>query len=212
MQLVIGNQNYSSWSLRPWMLLEYFSIPFQEKHISLMTPDMREQMAGICPNYKVPVLLDQGEKVWDSLAICEYINEQYLNGKAWPSATLARATARAICAEMHSGFPALRNEMPMNCRKEKVSLSLTEEANYDIARVQQIWQECLAKSNGPYLFGEFSIADAYFMPVVSRFNTYNIDGCAVVSQYMATMLALPAYQKWLDASLVDSRVIDEDEV
>ncbi|MGB1238918.1 MAG: glutathione S-transferase, partial [Pseudomonadales bacterium] len=114
MELVIGNKNYSSWSLRPWILMDVFGLVFEERHISLMTPQMHQQMTPWCPNFKVPVLLDGEHKVWDSLAICEYLNERYLAGKGWPQEVLDRAQARAICAEMHSGFSGLRSQFPMN--------------------------------------------------------------------------------------------------
>lgn len=226
MKLIIGNKNYSSWSLRPWLLMDHFKLNFEEQRITLFTPDMREQMDGICPNYKVPALIDsKGDSengattsepihVWDSLAICEYINDEYLQGKAWPSNSKQRATARSIVAEMHSGFMHLRNRLHMNCRRTPSKVSLSPEVQNDINRIIDIWQSCLndPSRKGEFLFGEFSIVDAMYMPVVSRFSTYKIDVPADVEAYMHTMLNLPSYQSWAQAGINETEVVVEDEV
>ncbi|SFD49230.1 glutathione S-transferase family protein [Pseudoalteromonas denitrificans] len=214
MKLVIGNKNYSSWSLRAWLLLEYYQQNFEEQRIVLFADDMREHMENLCPNYKVPVLLDKGLKVWDSLAICEYVNEQYLENKAWPKDIQKRAHARSISAEMHSSFMSLRHDLPMNCRRTPSALSLSENTLIDIQRMIDIWLNCLIqnKSEGGFLFGEFSIADAMFMPAVSRFNSYCIEVPEQVKTYMQLMLNLPAYKKWQMAAHAEVEVIEEEEV
>jgi len=218
MELIIGNKNYSSWSLRPWVLLTYFEVEFTEIPIKLFTDEMHEKMEKYCPNNKVPVLIDNkvsnNFKVWDSLAICEYINEQYLDNRAWPKDINERTLARSICSEMHAGFFALRNEMPMNCRRKASSVKLTEAAQLDISRIIELWLNCLSipdgslrEDNDQFLFGEFSIADAYFMPVVSRFNSYAIEVPQQVTQYIEKILSLPAYQKWQKAAESETEVI-----
>ncbi|WDE14489.1 glutathione S-transferase family protein [Thalassomonas haliotis] len=218
MQLVIGNKNYSSWSLRPWLLLQHFKLSFAELHISLGAADMHAQMAPFCPNYKVPVLLDGPVKVWDSLAICEYINEQYLNGAAWPEDVRQRALARSVCAEMHSGFTHLRASLPMNCRRTPAAVDMCDGVKADIKRIIEIWQQCLSLcgnhtgEQANFLFGQFSIADAVFMPVVSRFHRYQISVPEDVRQYMELMLNLPAYQHWLQAAVHESETIAGAEV
>ncbi len=214
MQLVIGNKNYSSWSLRPWMLLQHFDIAFDEQYIWLFSAQMRSDMQRYSPSLKVPVLIDDGLKVWDSLAICEYISEQYLQGNGWPIAVSERSLARSICAEMHSGFNAIRSEMPMNCRREPSAIALTNQALLEIKRVIEIFNQCLEQSSntGDFLFGEFSIADAFYMPIVARFNCYAIDVPNNVNKYMQTMLELPAYRHWLMQAKSEEAVIEAAEI
>jgi len=218
MELVIGNKNYSSWSLRPWLLLTYFEVDFSEVHIKLFSDGMHEEMEKYCPNKKVPVLIDKQISevftVWDSLAICEYINEQYLNGQAWPHEINHRALARSLCSEMHAGFSALRSELPMNCRRKKSPIKLSKAVQQDISRVIDILLDCLSlhtesqkSEESAFLFGKFSIADAYFMPVVSRFNSYAIEVPSQVEQYMKRMLSLPAYQSWKVAAESENEII-----
>ena len=212
LKLIIGNQNYSSWSLRPWILLKHFNISFQQYRIKLFTDEMLSDMAAFCPNNKVPVLIDNNIKIWDSLAICEYINEQYLSNKAWPEKLEQRALARSICAEMHSSFFALRNEMPMNCRRLPSPINFSANCQNDIDRVLIIWEECLQKSKGEFLFDTFSIADAFYLPVISRFSSYRVEVPDEVSRYMKHMLSLPCYQDWLKASKQEIEVISYSEV
>ncbi|MEW6990872.1 glutathione S-transferase family protein [Colwelliaceae bacterium 6441] len=212
MQLVIGNQNYSSWSLRPWVLLEHFKQQVQLYKIPLFTHQTQEKMAQLCPNYKVPVLIDNNIKIWDSLAICEYLNESYLAGKAWPENTSQRAIARSICAEMHAGFIALRSEMPMNCRRTPSVINYSEECQKDIDRIIELWQTCLDNSKSKFLFDTFSIADAFYLPVVSRFASYQVEVPEKIKTYMDTMMSLPSYQLWLTASIEESEVISSSEV
>jgi glutathione S-transferase len=223
MKLVIGNKNYSSWSLRPWLLMTHYQLTFTEQRIKLFADDMKEKMSGVCPNFKVPVLVEESINninnskltVWDSLAICEYINEKYLAGKAWPSNLEQRAKARSICAEMHGGFFSLRDELPMNCRRKISSLKVTNNTQADINRIIELWQQCLSKNSNTtkstFLFGDFSIADAYYMPIVARFNSYQIEVPTLVRRYMDTMLALPAYQQWYEAAKQENEVIDCEE-
>ena len=214
MQLIIGNKNYSSWSLRPWILMKHFDIAFDEQYIWLFSAQMQSDMQRYSPSLKVPVLRDDDLKVWDSLAICEYISEQYLQGSGWPKATSQRSIARSICAEMHSGFNAIRSEMPMNCRREPSAITLTDQAALEIKRVIDIFDQCLEQPSqtGSFLFGEFSIADAFYMPIVARFNCYSIDVPNNVSKYMQTMLNLPAYQRWLLQARDEDAVIDAAEI
>lgn len=210
MELIIGNQNYSSWSLRPWLLLNHFDIPFDEIKIPLFQENTHQRLAEYSPTFKVPVLTDGEITVWDSLAICEYISETYLDNKGWPSNAHDRATARAYSAEMHSGLSDLRNEMPMNCRATR-KVNLSEGAIKDIHRVDGMWQDALNRHDGKWLFGDFSIADCMFAPVASRFATYQIEVSDTSQSYMDTILTLPSMQRWYDAALQEKEVIAEDE-
>lgn len=212
MELIIGNKNYSSWSLRPWLLLQHFNVPFTVKVIPLFAKTTQDEMALFCPNKKVPVLIDNSETIWDSLSICEYINDQNLDNRAWPENKLIRAKARSVCAEMHAGFFALRAEMPMNCRRKPSKINYSEDCQQDINRIVDIWQQCLTQHNGPFLFGSFSIADAFYMPVVSRFQVYQIDVPELIKDYMTTMLTLPAYQQWLQKAQEEKEVISQAEL
>lgn len=213
MQLVIGNKNYSSWSLRPWLLLRANSIPFTEVRIPLYTDTSRAQILALSPAGRVPILIDEHIKVWDSLAICEYISETRLGGAGWPIDSAARAEARACSAEMHAGFQGLRNHMPMNCRAQNRRIALTPELQTEISRIDQLWSGLRDKYQrlGPWLFGKFSIADCMFAPVVFRFKTYAIELSVDANQYMATSLQHPAMQEWLKAAIDEEEVIRENE-
>jgi glutathione S-transferase len=214
MKLIIGNKNYSSWSLRAWLLLATYDLSFEEEQVSLRQPGLQERLGQYSPVGQVPVLMDGALTVWDSLAIAEYINEQYLAGKAWPQAVDKRASARAICAEMHSSFMALRGELPMNCRATR-EVVLSAQAQRDIARVDNIWSECLAQGNGqgngPWLFGDFSIADCFYAPVVLRFETYGITTSAAARRYQDTVLAHEPLQRWVSAGKAETEIVEEDE-
>ena len=157
-------------------------------------------------------LIDDETQVWDSLAICEYINEQYLAGKGWPKRLERRACARSICAEMHAGFYAMREEMPMNCRRRPAKIHLSANAKKDIERIIAICTDCLDQSTSQYLFDEFSIADAYFLPVVIRFYVYQIEVPKSIANYMSAMMALKSYQRWLNAAIEEKEVIACEEV
>ena len=203
--LVIGNKNYSSWSLRPWLLLKHLGVAFEEILVPLDRPSTREDLEKYSPSARVPVLRHGELTVWDSLAICEYLAE--LTGRGWPAAPAARAVARAVSAEMHSSFTTLRSLWPMNARARNRRTAMTAALEADVERIDQIWNDCRARfgAAGPWLFGEYSIADAMFAPVVLRFNTY---GAAAVSPtvrwYMASVLEDPPLQEWLQAAKRES--------
>lgn len=205
--LVIGNKNYSSWSLRPWLAMKQFNVPFHEVRIALYTPESSQEIRQYSPSGKVPVLLDDSLTIWDSLAICEYLAEQFPTTDWWPPDKAARATARSISAEMHSGFLNLRHHMPMNCRARFHDQVITPEVQKDIDRIVSIWKECHQNFGGDMLFGEFSIADAMFAPVVLRFMTYDVPLDAVTKAYSEAILALPAMQEWLQAAEAESESI-----
>jgi glutathione S-transferase len=203
-RLVIGNKNYSSWSMRPWVAMRAFNIPFREIAIELGEPDSTEKIARYSPSGRVPVLLADGMAVWDSLAICEFVAEQFPEKNMWPSNMQARATARAICAEMHSGFAGLRSAMWMNIRARFPGKGRTPEAQGDIGRIVEIWENCLS-DYGPhqFLFGDFSIADAYFAPVVMRFRTYGVWLPPALQAYADRVAAHPAVEQWVSGALAE---------
>ncbi|NAW65314.1 glutathione S-transferase family protein [Photobacterium halotolerans] len=212
MQLIIGNKNYSSWSFRGWLMLVQNGIPFNENKLTLFTDSFYRTLEVYSPAAKVPVLIDGDVTVWDSLAICEYINETYCQGRAWPQDNIERAKARAISCEMHSGFTALRNEMPMNCRARR-HVELSEAAQNDIARIDQIWRDQMLKysDNGGWLFGEWSIADCMFAPVVLRFKTYGIEVSELSKRYMDKVQQSAAVKAWLKEALQETDIVPEDE-
>ncbi len=212
MKLIIGNKNYSSWSLRPWLLLSAFHVEFTEIQESLAEEGIKERFEQYSPSGKVPVLLDKDLIVWDSLAICEYISEKYLAGKGWPKEINKRAEARAVCAEMHSSFAALRNEMPMNCRASR-KLDLSSTAQADISQIDAIWSHYTRKnsSTGPWLFGEFSIADCFFAPVAFRFSTYGVALSEPAQKYSVSLLEHKSVVAWQNAAQSETEVIPRDE-
>lgn len=197
--LVIGSKNYSSWSLRPWLLMRRFDIDFDEIKLPLDTPEFYRRIRDYSPSGRVPALIDGDVRIWDSLAIMEYVNERFLDGRGWPADGAARATARAICAEMHSGFGAMRGELPLNCRKRVRDHAMSEAAVGDIARVKSIWRQTRADfgRGGVFLFGDFSIADAMYAPVVLRFVSYGVPLEETDRAYADTILALPPLVDWL---------------
>lgn len=209
--LVIGNKNYSSWSMRPWIALKATNIAFEEVLIPLYTGDTdKQRILAFTRSGKVPALVDGDVTVWDSLAIIEYAAERFPEARLWPQDRASRAHARSISAEMHSGFMALRNECGMNLHRPVGAKVLSDNAKADIARVQQIWSECRERygTKGPYLFGAFSGADAMYAPVIHRFKTYAIDVSPPVREYMETMSALPAFREWTSAGLAETLVIE----
>jgi glutathione S-transferase len=212
MKLVIGNKNYSSWSMRPWLVLRANNIPFEEVFISLYTGEAdKQRILDFSRAGKVPVLVDDDVTIWDSLAIIEYLAERFPEKRLWPEDPVQRAHARSISAEMHSGFAALRNECGMNLHRPVGTIELSAEARANIARIQEIWTECRARYGkaGPFLFGAFGAADAMFAPVVHRFRTYAIAVSLDVRRYMDTMTALPAFQEWTNAGLAETIVIEK---
>lgn len=215
LKLVIGNKNYSSWSMRPWVAMKAGGIDFKEIFIPLYTgPADKQRLLDVSPAGKVPALIDGDVTVWDSLAIIEYLAERFPEARLWPDAREARAHARSISAEMHSGFAALRNECGMNLHRPVKAKPLSEAARADIARVQEIWTDCRTRygAQGPYLFGEFSAADAMYAPVVHRFRTYAINVSPVVRDYMTAMIAFPAFAEWTAAGLGESILIERFEI
>jgi len=208
--LVIGNKNYSSWSMRPWLALKAAGIAFDEVQIPLYTGDAdKRRILAFTPSGKVPVLVDGDVTIWDSLAIIEYAAERFPKAQLWPDDVAARAHARSVAAEMHSGFPALRNECGMNIHRPVGPKPLSDAALADIARVKKIWADCRARYGrfGPYLFGGFTGVDAMFAPVVHRFRTYAIELDPVAAGYVAVMSALPAFQEWTQAALAETLII-----
>ncbi len=202
-KLVLGNKNYSSWSMRPWFALKASGIPFEEIVIPIYRPESKAEILKYTPSGKVPVLIDGAVTVWDSLAIIEYAAERFPDAKLWPQNIAQRAHARAISAEMHGGFLPLRRQCGMNMHRPHRAKTLDADALADITRVQAIWLDCRARygAAGPFLFGAFSAADAMFAPVVSRFVTYAIETPKPVRDYMDNIMALPAWQEWLHAAL-----------
>lgn len=196
--LIIASKNYSSWSLRSWLLLRQFGIAFDEIKLPLDTPEFYRRIVDYSPSGRVPALIDGDVRIWDSLSIAEYVNERFLDGSGWPADAAQRALARSVCAEMHSGFDALRNELPMNCRKRVTDHPMSEEARRDTARVVSIWRELRNRhrAQGDFLFGNFGIADAMFAPVVFRFDGYGVPLGTIERDYAATILNLPAIKDW----------------
>jgi glutathione S-transferase len=211
LKLVIGNKNYSSWSMRPWLALRANDIAFEEIFIPLYTGDAgKQRILNFTRSGKVPALIDGDVTVWDSLAIIEYVAERFPEVRLWPEDRAARAHARSISAEMHSGFLPLRNECGMNLHRAAGAIALSADARANIARVQQIWIECRERYGrlGPFLFGSFSGADAMYAPVVHRFVTYAIEVAPEARHFMDAMMSLPAFQEWTRAGLAETIVID----
>ena len=214
--LVLGNKNYSSWSLRPWFLLHKFSIAFDEIVLELDCAAFYEEIVKYNEAKKVPVLIHDDFAVSESLAIIEYVAEQHRDLSIWPRHSQVRAQARMVCAEMHSGFAALRANLPMNCRATGRVVEPDAATSADIERVQAIWTKCRNDHGvgGVWLFGEFSAADAMFAPVASRFRSYGIDANlnSTCRRYVDTVLADPSYELWLAASQRETRVLKTEEV
>jgi glutathione S-transferase len=211
LKLVIGNKNYSSWSMRPWLALRANDIAFEEVFIPLYTGDAdKQRILSFSRAGKVPTLIDGDVTVWDSLAIIEYLAERFPEARLWPEDRADRAYARSISAEIHSGFMALRNECPMNLHRPVREVALSQDARANIARIQEIWLDCRERhgKRGPFLFGAFGAADAMFAPVVYRFRSFAIDGAPKARAYMDTMLALPAVEEWTKAGLAETLLID----
>lgn len=210
--LVIGNKNYSSWSLRPWLLLRQLGLPFTEERIALDQPDTKARILARSPAGRVPVLIEGGLSIWESLAIIEHVAETETN--VWPAEPAARAMARSIAAEMHGGFAALRNELPMNVRATGRKVHPSPAAEADIARIQSIWSAARAThgTTGPWLLGTFSAADAMFAPVASRFRTYGIDLPEALASWQTTVLECPAMQEWTEAARAETEVIAHEDI
>ena len=218
--LVIGNKNYSSWSMRPWVLMKQAGIPFQERKIRFEVFEgdsaFKREVLKLSPAGRVPVLLDDGFAVWETLAIAEYLAEKFPDRQLWPRDVRARARARSVCAEMHAGFGALRSHCPMN-----IEASLPQagalvwrdqpKVRQDVQRIVAMWTELLQQHQGGMLFGEFSIADAYFAPVCSRLRTYALPVPAVIQEYVGRVCALPGVKAWIDEALAEQDFLDFEE-
>jgi glutathione S-transferase len=225
LKLYIGNKNYSSWSMRPWVLLKHFGIPFEEIMVRFdgfnAGSQFRTTISSLSPTGKVPLLQDGSLTVWDTLAIAEYAAEYAAQAKPsltlWPSEKSARARARSICAEMHSGFSALRSHCMMNIEASlkdvgAIVMRDQEAVRRDVARVESIWQECLAQYGGPYLFGQqFTIADAYYAPVCMRFRTYGLSSHPTINQYTQTIADAPGVREWIADALAEKDFLDFEE-
>ncbi len=219
MQLYIGNKNYSSWSLRPWVLMTHAGIAFEEMKLRLDSAAgsaFKKALAPISPAARVPVLVDDGFSVWDTLAICEYLAEKFPAKNLWPQASRARARARSLCAEMHSGFGALRSHCPMNIEASLQDLgarllSMHADLRTDLERIVSMWISELDSHGGPFLFGDFGIADAFFAPVVWRITTYGLPAPPAVSPYVQRMLDLPAMRAWAADARAEHDFLPEDE-
>jgi glutathione S-transferase len=212
LKLVIGNKNYSSWSMRPWLALRANNIPFEEVLISLYSGEAdKQRILDFSRSGKVPILVDGDVTVWDSLAIIEYIAERFPEKRLWPELPARRAHARSISAEMHSGFAALRNECGMNLHRPVRASDLSADASANIGRIEQIWGECRERygHSGPFLFGAFGAADAMFAPVVHRFRSYAVAVNKETHRYMDTMMALPAFAEWTKAGLAETIIIEK---
>jgi glutathione S-transferase len=220
LKLYIGNKNYSSWSMRPWVLLKQAGIPFEEVMVRFDSFDkdskFKETLKAISPVGRVPVLVDDGFAVWDTLAIAEYLAEKFPEKQLWPQQPKARARARSVCAEMHSGFGALRGNCPMN-----IEASLPQagaivwrdkpEVRGDVQRIVAMWTELLEQNRGPMLFGEFSIADAYFAPVCMRIKNYALPVPGHITDYIRRVSALPGVKAWIEQAQAEKTFVDFDE-
>ncbi len=211
--LVIGNKNYSSWSLRPWLLMREAGIDFEEIRLPLDTPAFFAEVHRHSPTGRVPALRDGNVHIWDSLAICEYVNERWLEGRGWPADRAARAVARAAAAEMHSGFAALRTQLPMNSRRRPDAYRWDEAAQRDIERVQALWSELRGQAAhaGEFLCGAFGIVDAMYAPVAIRFEGYGVPVDEAARRYMDALFALPAMREWRDAAEHEAESIADTE-
>ena len=216
MLLVVGNKNLSSWSLRPWVLLRHAGIAFDERVLPFEAEGWRDAIVSLSPTRRVPVLHDGELVVWDSLAICEYVADTFPEARLWPTARGARAVARSVSAEMHSGFPNMRRDLSMDVVARHARRPFARETEDELVRVQAIWEECRARAArltgddaGPFLFGRFSIADAMFAPVVWRFRTYAIELSGEARAYADAMLALPAMHEWEQASIAEVKALAE---
>lgn len=212
--LVVGDRNYSSWSLRGWLPLKQTGIDFEEILVPLMSRETRPAILAHSPSGKVPLLKYGEDTVWDSLAIAEYLAEHFPTVGLWPADPAARAVARSVTAEMHSGFMPLRRALPMNLRAHFPNHPRDAAVDADVARVQDIWRDCRGRfgANGPFLFGRFTVADAFYAPVVGRFRSYDVPLDAVCQAYADAVWQTPAMQEWVAAALAESHIIPEYEI
>ena len=214
LHLIIGNKNYSSWSFRPWLAMKVAGIAFDETVISLEAKDFKARVMAVSGAGKVPVLIDGASRVWESLAILEYLAEKFPAAALWPNDAAARAHARAVAAEMHAGFGPLRRLLPMNIWRPVKPRALDDGSKIDVARIQEIWSDCRTRfgAAGPFLFGAFGAADAMYAPVVSRFHTYAVAVGPIARAYMDAVMGLPAWAKWQARAVEETWVLPEFEI
>jgi glutathione S-transferase len=212
--LLIGNKNYSSWSLRPWIAMRVAGIEFEETVVPLYEPGSRDRVLPVAPTGKVPALVDGSVHLWESIAILEYLAERFPRAGFWPVDAHARAHARAISAEMHAGFAALRRHYPMNMRRSPKSRETVAEVEREVRRIDALWTDCRERfgAGGPFLFGRFGAADAMYAPVVSRFHTYAVEVGAQANRYMTDVMALPAWGEWERAARAEPWVMPANEI
>lgn len=212
--LAVGNKLYSSWSMRPWLVLKHFQIPFEEVVVPLKQEDSKARIAPFSPTGLVPAYVHGNLRAWDSLAIIEAVADTHPALGIWPKDRFARAVARSVAAEMHSGFSALRSACPMNLGKKFAPKDRGEAVDADVQRIQRLWADCRSEfgRGGPFLFGAFTAADAMFAPVVSRFETYSVKVTPDSLAYMDAVQALPAYKAWVDAALDEPWTLPNAEV
>jgi glutathione S-transferase len=210
--LTISSKNYSSWSLRGWLLAKFSGLPFREETVAPDDPGSRAELLLLSPSILVPCLTHDGVKVWDTLAIAEYLNEIKPEAGLLPAGRVARAYCRAVCGEMHSGFSSLRSALPMNLKGHFPRFKVWSRAVADIERISAIWADCLDQFSGPYLFGERSMADAMYAPVVTRFLTYDVALEPACMAYCDTIMAMPEMMEWIDAGKREPEGIEELEV
>ncbi len=211
LMLVIGNKNYSSWSLRPWIAMKVAGIPFEEVLIPLYEPGSRERILEYSPAGKVPILIDGDRTIWESIAILEHLAERFPKAGLWPSEVPLRAHARSIAAEMHAGFHDLRRACTMNMWLPPRARPQSAEVIANVHRINTIWHDCLVRYGGPFLFGSFGAADAMYAPVVSRFRTYGILVSPKCHAYMDAVMALPAWREWYDAAMKEKWIMRHNE-
>jgi glutathione S-transferase len=211
MELFIGNKKYSSWSFRPWIALRMKEINFQENLWPFDMASGNRHFEEFSPTGKVPCLVDDGITVWESLAILEYLHDKFPDRRFWPNDLQQRSNARSVSNEMHGGFLDLRRECPMNMNRRVEALPISDGARKDVDRIVEIWDQCLNNSGGPFLFGEFTNADAMFAPVVNRFDIYRLSDADVVSRYSNTMTSTPPWHEWEEAGRTETWIVVEDE-
>lgn len=211
LKLFVGDRNFSSWSLRPWLFLKHHGVPFQEQVLRLYQPDTREKILEHSPTGKVPLLVHGQVRIWESLAICEYAAETFALPCAWPMSPASRAWARSVATEMHAGFSELRRELPFDCSREPLPKALGEQAAADVERVRAIWREARSRhrTQGNFLFGKFGIADAMFAPVALRFHFYDVALNGAEAEYAQTLLQHPAMQAWLKGAKAELQQASE---
>ncbi|MGN6488693.1 MAG: glutathione S-transferase family protein [Devosia sp.] len=212
MKLIFANKNYSSWSLRAWLVLKHFGIPFDEEMVLLSGEGWQENIRKKSPTGKVPLLIDGDVVVPETTAIIEYLNDKYPAKGIWPSNRVERALARAAAAEMHGGFTALRNAAPMNLKASHPGKVDLDEVAGDLKRIERLWGELITRSGGPYLFGQFTAADAMFAPVATRIRTYELPVTDLAMEYVEAIYALPAFQEWFAEAVKEPWVVEEDEI